>query len=299
MKKTLIVRIGEGLGNQLFMYANAYSLSKKFDYILYIDDESGFYKNRRSRSYNLNIFDIPEQICPEKLKFNNTIKDLKRKSFKFIDNFTSNKRFITEKTDKNKQTKFEEIYKLISIQMYIEGHYESELYFKRYETSLKKNIKIKHNLIDNNNSYIHQIKISNSVSIHLRKNRFSEDLNNQKASNNEKDALFEKSLINYVNRSIEYFDNKLDNPHYFIWSNQPIEFKKFFLDSKKFTFIENNDLAMDFYLFSLCKNFIVGPSTFHWWGSWLNENPNKICIRPSDMNPSNNIDFWPEDWIPI
>ena len=32
MKKTLIVRIGEGLGNQLFMYANAYSLSKKFDW---------------------------------------------------------------------------------------------------------------------------------------------------------------------------------------------------------------------------------------------------------------------------
>ena len=50
------------------MYANAYSLSKKFDYILYIDNESGFSKNRRSRSYNLDIFDIPEQICPEKLK---------------------------------------------------------------------------------------------------------------------------------------------------------------------------------------------------------------------------------------
>ena len=59
MKKTLIVRIGEGLGNQLFMYANAYSLSKKFDYTLYLDNESGFLKNGRSRSYNLDIFDIP------------------------------------------------------------------------------------------------------------------------------------------------------------------------------------------------------------------------------------------------
>ena len=57
MKKNLIVRIGEGLGNQLFMYANAYSLSKKFDCNLYIDDESGFSKNKRSRFYNLNIFD--------------------------------------------------------------------------------------------------------------------------------------------------------------------------------------------------------------------------------------------------
>ena len=56
---------------------------------------------------------------------------------------------------------------------------------------------------------------------------------------------------------------------------------------------------MDFYLFSLCKNFIVGPSTFHWWGAWLNENQNKLCIRPKDINPSNNKDFWPKDWISI
>jgi hypothetical protein len=281
------------------MYANAYSLSKKFNYILYIDDESGFSKNRRSRSYNLNLFDIPEKICPENLKFNSSFKDLKRKSLKIIDNFILNKRFITEKIDNNKLTKFEEISELQSIRIFIEGHYETELYFKDYETALKKNIKIKNDLIDNNNPYIHQIKRSNSVSIHLRKNRFSEDLSNQKISNNEKDALFENSIINYVNRSIKYLDNRLDNPHYFIWSNEPGEFKEFFLDSNKFTFIENNNLAMDFYLFSLCKNFIVGPSTFHWWGAWLNQNQNKLCIRPKDINPSNNKDFWPQDWISI
>ena len=299
MEKILIVRIGEGLGNQLFMYANAYCLSKKFDYILHIDDESGFSKNRRSRSYNLNLFDIQEKICPENLKFNNSFKDLKRRYLKFIDNFILDKKFITEKIDNNKLTKFEKISKLKSIQIFVEGHYESELYFKDYETDLKKNIKIKYNLIDYNNPFIDQIKRSNSVSIHLRKNRFSEDLNNQNISNNEKDAFFEKSIVNYVNRSIKYLDGKLDNPHYYIWSNEPNEFKEFFLDSNKFTFIENNNLAMDFYLFSLCKNFIVGPSTFHWWGAWLNENQNKLCLRPKDINPSNNKDFWPQNWISI
>ena len=59
----------------------------------------------------------------------------------------------------------------------------------------------------------------------------------------------------------------------------------------------NNDYINDFYLFSFAKHFIVSPSSFHWWGAWLNQNPNKICVRPSDnLNPSNNKDFWPESW---
>ena len=61
----------------------------------------------------------------------------------------------------------------------------------------------------------------------------------------------------------------------------------------------NNDVINDFNLFRYCKHFIVGPSSFHWWGAWLNENPNKICIRPIDINPSNNENFWPKDWFPI
>ena len=47
LKKKIIVRIAEGIGNQLFMYANAYSLSKKYDYELEIDDTSGYFKKKK------------------------------------------------------------------------------------------------------------------------------------------------------------------------------------------------------------------------------------------------------------
>ena len=40
MNKKIIVRIAEGIGNQLFMYAHAYSLSKNIDYDLFIDNSS-------------------------------------------------------------------------------------------------------------------------------------------------------------------------------------------------------------------------------------------------------------------
>ena len=39
-KKIIIVRIAEGLGNQLFMFSNAYALAKIKKYLLMIDDES-------------------------------------------------------------------------------------------------------------------------------------------------------------------------------------------------------------------------------------------------------------------
>ena len=70
----------------------------------------------------------------------------------------------------------------------------------------------------------------------------------------------------------------------------------------EFTFIKHdkNKSINDFNLFKYSKHFIVCPTPFHWWGAWLNQNPDKICVRPSgDLNPSNNKDFWPESWISI
>ena len=48
-----------------------------------------------------------------------------------------------------------------------------------------------------------------------------------------------------------------------------------------------------------CKYFIVSPSTFSWWGAWLSKRKGKICVRPKNLNVSNNKDFWPKDWKSI
>jgi hypothetical protein len=304
MKNKIIVRVAEGLGNQMFMYANAYSLAAKKQCALLIDDESGFYKKKnsnRARKYNLDIFLIKAKIASNKFKFNTDAKDILRKLLKIINFFLKKKIFILENCLKNKKTKFINLFNTsLNDICYVEGHYESEKYFLDYSNKIKENFTIKNDQVNENNFYISKLKSVNSVSIHFRRNRFTEEVNEKKKNYKIfKSIEFEKSTLNYINDGIKYFKNNVTNPVFFLWSNDFNGLENQF--SKDIVFIKNQNLIDDFYLFSFCKHFIVGPSTFHWWGAWLNESTKKICLRPKNklLNPSNNSDFWPVSWIEI
>lgn len=298
MKKKLIIRIAEGLGNQLFMYANGYQLSKEFDCELYIDSKSGYFKKKNQvRSYELDKFNIPINIASNNLLFNNHIADFKRKFFKKINPFFKKKKFLLDVIDVKKESFFKTIdLDNYSNQIFIEGHFESEQYFSKYRNDLVKLFTVKNNLIDLKNIYIDKLKETNSVSICIRQHRFSEG----RFKNDHKSNDFLIETINYINKSITFFKEKIENPTFFIWSNDFTNIDNYF-NPDEFIYIKNNynKSLNDFNLFKYSKHFIVGPTSFHWWGAWLNNNPKKICVRPSNINPSNNIDFWPKNWISI
>lgn len=70
--------------------------------------------------------------------------------------------------------------------------------------------------------------------------------------------------------------------------------------------VEGQTPPQDMALMSLCRHVIMGPSTFSWWGAWLNEYPGKIVIAP-DLNlwykGAFNLEekkyLLPERWIKI
>ena len=77
--KNLIVRLANGIGNQLFTYAAAFNYSKKINANLLIDDESGFHKRYK---YELSNFNLSAKIADENFKFIGHIGRLKRKIYK-------------------------------------------------------------------------------------------------------------------------------------------------------------------------------------------------------------------------
>ena len=309
MNKKLIVEIAEGLGNQIFMYAYAYSLSKKLDYALFIDNKSGYSKRknllRSHQKYMLNNFNLHANIADNNMIYDTGFKRFQKKIKLFFDIFSKKKKFIIEGNTRSYHKKFAELFinidknKINNI-LYVQGNFENYNYFNKYRSELCKILVPKNEVIDENNILIDKIKNSNSVSLHIRRDRFSDQVKFKTSENVKKSDIFTENIINYINNSINLINSKVKNPEYFIWSNNhdnifPLLNK---IKIKNYTLI-NNDVINDFNLFRYCKHFIVGPSSFHWWGAWLNENPGKICIRPSNINPSNNENFWPNDWISI
>ena len=93
--KKVIVRLGNGLGNQLFTYAAAYSFAKKNNAKLFVDDESGFYKRYK---YELHSFNISAPIIEKKYKFLGFFGRIKRKILIKLSKLNSHTKFLIEES---------------------------------------------------------------------------------------------------------------------------------------------------------------------------------------------------------
>jgi hypothetical protein len=310
MINSAIVQIAEGLGNQLFMYAHAFSLAKKINKTLLIDNTSGFFQKKnklRGQKYLLDCFNINNTLAPSKYKYDNHYKYILKKILICLDVFSKNQSFLLEKTYKFKHFKeaitYQNYDKInFSNNFYIQGNFENEKYFQNYRDDLINIITVKNNFININKDLINKISNTNSVSIHIRKHRFSDqNIKKYDSINKTKSDEFTQKTLNYIDRGIAFFNSKFDNLNFFVWSNDFTDLDNFFskYKSNNFYFIKGNNTINDFNLFQYSKHFIVSPSSYHWWGAWLNKNNNKICLCPKNINPSNNKGFWPDEWIKI
>ena len=303
MKNKLIVRLSNNLGNQMFMYASAYVFAKKLDRDFFYDDETA-YQSSNLYKYNLDIFKISSTKAPNNLKFLNKSGYIKRKFLKYFDNFYSSKMFYVEPRDRNKNTSFND--KILSgnfrDKLFVEGHFESEKYFNSHINEIKSEFSFKNYKSFENNQIFNSIKNSESVSICIRQNRFSERKRAITSKDDENSLIFTKDQVKYIEKSINLIKSKVTNPKFFLWSNDLKGLNNYFPDNQ-FTSVSTNKVDYDLFLMSQSKHSIVIPSSFNWWGAWLGKSSKSIVIRPSNDHFSNfnvnNKDFWPNDWLVV
>jgi len=111
----------------------------------------------------------------------------------------------------------------------------------------------------------------------------------------------------YYEKSIAYFLDKFssENLRFVVISDDPSWSKEFM--KKKFIMLKpifpHEKDYLDLYLMSSCKHNIISNSSFSWWASYLNKNPEKIITAPKVwfglVGPSNWDDIYMDDWIII
>lgn len=58
-------------------------------------------------------------------------------------------------------------------------------------------------------------------------------------------------------------------------------------------------------LMAQCTHFVIGNSTFSWWGAWLGEKPGSVVIRPPKnfsgplAATNSEADYWPARWVVV
>lgn len=149
------------------------------------------------------------------------------------------------------------------------GYFASEKYFKKYRKEILSLFEIDD--ITNqtlNKKYSELIQNTNTCSIHVRRGDYLDKQDYHK--------------VQEVSYYMEAYNLMGDDKKYLIFSDD-IKWCEINLDFiKDKIFIKNNKDYEDLYLMSLCKNNIMGNSTFSWWGSWLNTNNEKKIISPKD-----------------
>lgn len=308
----IIARISNGIGNQMFLYASAFSIAKKLNRVLELDILSGIdsmikkNKNKKFKNlklkYELDIFNISSSITSKENTFNNFYKYLLRKILLIEDKFRIKKNFILEHRNKNKNTFFMNNFTNSNLKdkVYLEGYFESSKYFNNYRDEIIKEFTLKKK-IDCIVPFENKINNSESVSICIRANRFNERNSDDLDRNNIlKSQEFEKQQYQYILRGIKYINSKIINPQFYLFSDDINKIFNLFKDVKNITLIDKfniNKIHEDYFLMSKCKHHIVSPTTFHFWPAWLSEYKNKICTKPINLNSSKNNDYWPSEWV--
>lgn len=258
----IIVRIWEGLGNQMFQYAYARSLKGKgVDVRLDMKKsyDEVFRKNRKHISRNTLIQNykiiIPEIDVEKYGKYEylrqKTIQD---KIFFWMGTHS----MLKYKFYEEQNIKYSDKLMNLKDNYYVKGWFQNPKYFNDIKDILIKEF-VPCKKINILTRLRESIEYKESVSIHIRRCDYVKMHN-------------ELSLVYYY-KAIEYMKKIYKNPIFIVFSDD-IEWVKSNLKTPEKVIYANEEGNLyefeELFLMSKCSSNIIANSTFSWWAAWLN-----------------------------
>ncbi|MCI8418500.1 MAG: alpha-1,2-fucosyltransferase [Lachnospiraceae bacterium] len=288
----IVVKITDGLGNQMFQYAYAKSLQICLSKNVYLDisDINNIRHNNQQdtqwtrlcdrRQYELDGFSISLPVIDEKKAIEMCRRSGDRSKFL---NYCEQLRLLPTVYLKESECRETGIRYTSYQNYYVEGYFFDKIYSDSIKNALRKEFKLKKRLCLPKK--IEEIlKTRNTVSLHIRRGDFLKVGRNI-------------SENNYYDRAIKYVENRLKDVFLLVFSddiewvrmNRKFKTEHLFISNGEFT--DNEEMT----LMSMCSHNIIANSTFSYWGAWLNSNSKKLVIAPKGWRQK----VIPESWIAL
>lgn len=290
----IVSQLKGGLGNQMFQYAAGKSLALRTRTSLALDlsflEQNKF--NVTNRQFALGEFNIRAQLGGIELRngfnFNTNKFVLKfRATFpRFFDTIVFNESRLSRRNsffDLKENT-------------YLSGYWQDSFYFRAIRNELLVDFQLKHES-ESFTRISAEIKNSNSIGIHIRRG----DYVTLKSASDFHGIL----PLEYYKNAVHKITQLVPHPNYFVFSDDAewCEANLDFLPGFKMV-SKDKGLSMQEELMAMskCKHNIIANSSYSWWASWLNENPNKLVIAPQywyTKTKTQNVSLLEPNWILI
>ena len=248
----IVIEASGGLGNQMFQYAlykKLESLNKDVAF-----DTSFFRSKQGLRELEIGVFGVQ-------------YRSISDKEVAYIRGYGYQDSIIDKIKYKLKPSKYRiyrdsiESFQPEVLEMedaYLCGYWQSEKYFKDIREVILKEFTFPIQAVKSNVKLTDQMKLENSVSIHVRRSDYLTEQNLKVYGN----ICTEK----YYSNAINYIEGIIDNPHYYVFTDD-LQWAKEYFKGDNYTIVSENrgkDSFVDMYLMSQCKHNIIANSSFSW-----------------------------------
>jgi len=277
------------MGNNMFQLATALAIGER----LGCDVKIPSVVNRDS----LYQYNIEEVAHPKSLEFEKMFEH----EFKYLeDSDNHNLQFVYHAPDL--QGNFPHIEPPVNDATYYHGYFQSEKYFSNIASKLRDLYftPSRDCLAFINKKHGECSFLKNSVAVHYRR---AGDRQHGDFQEYHRDVSLE-----FYTKALQYIRDKTQIENVIVFSDDMSWTKENLvplLESADYNTLcmEDNPNYVDLFLMSRCDHFVVGNSSFSWWGAWLNKNDQKIVVVPETewfgpkLKHLDLKDLFPDEWV--